>query len=137
MPIRLVDLAKERRELTIHTPLGPLNIVYRPNARTPADIAKYRGITDDAEKTKAMLDVIADVVCDWDLLGPVYHRESGEQLVEEDAPIPIKPEILQFVSDDLLLAIMREVEKDKTPKEKNSSRKSADLYSVKTTSSFS
>lgn len=127
MPIRLSDLANERRDTTITTPLGPLAVTYRPNALTPADSARLSSVQGE-EWVKQLLAMLEEYIVAWDLVGPVKNKVTGEAVVPADEPIPLKKEILQHVSSDLLGEIFRAVQSDRDPKPKTSAKNSGDIF---------
>lgn len=130
MGIRLHDLLNERREVRVKTSLGDLKVVYRPNALTPADLSAYANLKG-VDMVKAEIENLANTVVEWDLVGPLYDRTDNNKLiVEEDTPVPLKKEILQYVPTSILGAVMKTILEDAAPKSPPStSETSHGLYS--------
>lgn len=114
MPIRVADLAKERKEIIAATSLGGVLVVYRPNVRTPADEARMIGLTGE-EAYREMLQSMKKLIASWELVGPVYDAIDGSVVVEEDAPVPIEPEVLQHMPSSLLTLIYQDIIEDMRP----------------------
>jgi hypothetical protein len=130
MPVRVADLAKERREVLVNTPLGQVRVSYRPNVRTPADEARMAQATGE-DAYREMLESMQKLVVDWELVGPVYDAEDGSIIIAEDEPVPTKPEVLQHISSTLLSMIFQEMLEDMRPNsQKNPSKGSQRLYAM-------
>ena len=127
MPIRLADLANQRRETVIKTDLGNIKVTYRPNALTPSDAARLANAKGD-EWVRVLLTQMEDLIVDWDIVGPVYNKTTGEAVVATDEPVPVKKEVLQHVSSDLLGEMFQAVQNDRNPKSPNSPKNSGDIF---------
>jgi hypothetical protein len=127
VPIRLSDLANDRRDTTISTPLGPIAVTYKPNALTPADAAELAGSTG-AESFRVLLKQMEKLIVKWDITGPVYATGTDEVVVEADIVVPIEAKVLQHISSDLLGELFQAIQKDKNPKSPNSPKTSNDLF---------
>jgi hypothetical protein len=130
MPIRVADLAKERSEVVVNTPLGQVRVTYRPNVRTPADEARMANATGE-DAYREMLESLHKLIVEWDLVGPVYDAEDGSLVIEEDAEVPTKPQITQHISSTLLGMIFTAMLEDMRPNSpKNPSKNSQKLYAT-------
>lgn len=134
MPVRISELARERREIQLETSGGILHVVYRPNVRTPADEARLAACKGD-DIYREILESMKKMIVQWDLTGPVYDPETEDVLVEEDMEIPIEPAILQFLPSSQMTGIFQTIMEDMRPNTtKASSKTSGKLYA---TGSFS
>lgn len=124
MPIRLNDFAKERKDLTVATPIGDIEVVYRPNALTPSDEARLAASREDGAVAafRELLEQFCRVLVAWDLVGPVYNSVTGDEIVAEDVPIPVRPDILQHVASPIITLIFRTINEDNVPKSSKTSR---------------
>lgn len=138
MPIRLTDFSRERRDLVIPTPSGDINVTYSPNVLTPSDEAKILAARANSpvDSYRELLTQFCRILIAWDLVGPVLNSDSGEEIVAEDAPIPVKPEILQHVPSPVITLIFRAISEDNVPKSSKaaktgtaSSKNSGSIYS--------
>lgn len=87
MPVKLVDLKRDRRTVTIPVLTGndelgnehfdDLKLTYRPSGYTPNAELAFNEALKDEWKSKMALDFITTLVTEWDLEG------------EDDAPYPI------------------------------------------------
>lgn len=130
MPVRVSDLAKERRDLTVDIGLlGQVKLTYRPNVRTPADEAALANSKGEDVYREILLGM-EQMIVDWDITGPVFNKVDGAVLVEEDVPVPVQKEILQHISSTLMSDIFQAILEDMRPKSKEStsSKNSRDLY---------
>lgn len=127
MPIRLSELAKDRRDTTIGTPLGPLKVTYRPNALTSVDAAELAAARGD-ESFRVLLRQMEQLIVEWDLVGPIFQKGTDKVVVEADQPIPIKAEVLQYVPYGVLNDIFVAIQNDKNPKSTTSPSTSNDLF---------
>jgi hypothetical protein len=114
MPVRMSDLAKERREIQYHTAHGPINVVYRPNVRTPADEARLASCKGD-DVYREILQSLEKLIAEWDVVGPVYEQGTETVLVEEDVVVPVKKEILANLPSAVMNGIFRAVIEDSNP----------------------
>ncbi len=112
--LRLNDIMRDKKQSTIKTPMGDLAVTYRPHALTSVDIAEVaQAVGMDAHRKQ--IEKIVKCLVDWDLVGPLFDPDTGFPIVGEDEPIPITPEVLQFVSLPLLGSIFGAVMRDANP----------------------
>lgn len=124
MPIRVADLAKERKDIITATSLGGVHVTYRPNVRTPADEARMIGMTGE-DAYREMLESMKKLIAAWDLVGPVYDAFDGSVVVPEDEEVPIEPVVMQHISSSILTAIYQDILEDMRPNsQKNPSKDS-------------
>ena len=116
MAISIGDFAKARKDMVYETPIGALNVSYSPNALTPSDEAKLRTA---AELFRSLLEMLCKMVKSWDMEGPLYNSENGELIVEEGAPVPIAPDILQHLPTPFLTGLYAAIGEDNVPKSSN------------------
>lgn len=129
MPVKVSEFVKERRELTVETPYGDIELVYRPNLRTPADEARMAA-SQGEEVYKEILTSFETLVVKWDVIGPVLDNK-GKELVAPDVTVPIEKEILQFVNTSLITAVFSAMLEDMRPNgRKSSSTNSQGLFSM-------
>lgn len=114
MAIKLADFVNERSEVFIPTPLGEIRVVYRPNKRTLADEARMAASSGE-DQFREIIKALENMVVEWDLIGPMFAPDSGEQLVEDGQPIPVKKEVLQFMSTKILSTILSAIMEDMRP----------------------
>lgn len=133
MPLRIADLAANRRTFTLSMEGGSLQVTYRPYEMTPAMESEFSRMADEAranlEDEGAGADTVATdtgisklfnqfctIVDSWDLVGPLTDPTSGTVVVEEDKPIPIKPEYLRYCSNLFLVNVLNGIVDDSRPK---------------------
>ena len=118
MGIRIGDFANERKELVYETPLGALNLVYNPNALTPSDEAKLLSARQESgvEMYQELLNQLCKMLRQWDMVGPLYNADTGDQMVGEDEPVPLQPDILQHMPTSLMTGLFRAISEDNVPK---------------------
>lgn len=133
MPIRISDLARERREIRVPTNHGDLRVVYNPNAVTASDQARLLA-AEGTEAFRELLGQIEKTIVFMDLVGPLYD-DAGQEIVPDGEPIPVEGYFLQFLPQMQLAAIYQAVLEDSRPKATNSSKGSGRLYEA--TGSFS
>lgn|SRR5690606_25094579 len=107
MPIRISDLVKETRPLSI--PLDDedgeetLNITYRPSAMTPAVEAEMHQAISRRQGGAALVAPLSHLIVTWDVVD-----EAGE-------PLPVTTEVLNMLPIDFLSRIITEIGRDMNP----------------------
>lgn len=122
MPVRLADYVNERAELFYQTPQGEVRITYRPNKRTLQDEARMAS-AQGADAFREIIISIENLVVEWDFVGPLYDPDTGTCVVEEDQPVPVKRDVLQFMSTKLLSSILQAIMEDMRPNSQAASMK--------------
>lgn len=136
MAVKLSDFVNERAEIFLPTPLGEIRVVYRPNKRTLADEARMAAAQGE-EAFRELIIAIENLVVEWDLVGPMYDPESGVQIVGEDQPIPVKRDVLQYMSTKLLSAILQAIMEDMRPNAQATTTSQRDSQKLFATGSMS
>lgn len=118
MAISIGDFAKARKDLSYETEAGVLNLSYSPNALTPSDEAKLMSARADsaAEMFRSLLEMLCKIIKSWDMEGPLYNSETGDEIVEAGATVPIVPDIMQHLPTSFLTGVYREITEDNIPK---------------------
>ena len=127
MPVSIGALTRARRQLKIETNAGTLNVVYAPNALTPADSANLFNAKGLDAFRELMRQLEAQIV-EWDLEGPLYEMVRGEDgesvsenlIVAEGDPVPPKKEYLQHIPQSILGDLYQELQEAVRPKPKTS-----------------
>jgi hypothetical protein len=118
MGIRIGDFANERKDLKHETQLGTLSMVYRPNALTPSDEAALLKAREDSPLAmyRGMLEQLCKLLVSWDMEGPLYNSETGEEVVAEGEMVPLDPAVLQHMPSTLMAQLFRAIQEDNVPK---------------------
>jgi hypothetical protein len=131
MPVSIADLGRNRRTFDFHTDYGEVRVTYRPYQMTPAreaEIARLAANERDEDENPDVQDteqgltkIIAqfcEVVEAWDLTGPLHSKPNGQGklLVEPGEPVPVDPDILQYVSSYFMVSVLNSIAKDARPK---------------------
>lgn len=118
MGIRIGDFANERKDLVYETNLGELHLVYNPNALTPSDEAKLVTARQSSgiETYQELLNQLCKLLRNWDMEGPLFNSDNGDQIVGEGEPVPLQPDILQHMPTSLMTGIFRAISEDNVPK---------------------
>lgn len=89
-----------------------VNVTFYPNRITAEPV-----IIEDAEAKKEdqlgqtsfrNAQAFCQFVRSWDLTGPVFDRK-GEQLVDDDAPVPLEPRIIRMIPATVTNKITEEI----------------------------
>jgi hypothetical protein len=125
MGISIGDFAKARKDMVYETDAGNLTLSYSPNALTPSDEAKLMAAREQSSIAlyKEMLEMVCKLVKSWDLNGPLYNSETGDEIVPEGEPVPISPDILQHLPLPFLTGLYRAIGEDNIPKSSNVDQK--------------
>jgi hypothetical protein len=132
MGIRLSDILAAKRTITVGTDVGDIELKYFPNAVTPQLQAQLNATRETNDST-TMLQVMANVFCDWDVVGPLVNPETGEIVVPDGEKIPLTAEFLNFLPTTITGAMFSAAADDMLPKSKSTSKNS----STPTSGSFS
>jgi len=89
MPIKLSDLQKQTRPLTLDFSGEQINVIYRPGAITPALTARFVDMSN--------AEAVPIIVAEWDILG------------DDGQPLPVTAEICETLPLEFLRAVVREV----------------------------
>jgi hypothetical protein len=124
------DLIASRKDLTIKMGKGRLNVAYDPNMITMAESSKIMKKAQEGDPL-AMGERLERVLVDWELEGlleadvdvPDGEDDDGEPLfrterqviVEDGKKIPLKAEVIQYLPNEILLAILNQVQEDAAP----------------------
>lgn len=132
----LNDVLADRKEIEVKINGFPIALAYRPSTITMAENALVARMAEEGDQL-AVAKRFCRQVASTDLTGPLTgviviepdeDDDDGEvrfeerELVAKGDPIPLDPEIVQHVGQEVLLAIMRAIQED-TAKDPTSRRK--------------
>lgn len=89
--IELADLVNDRKELTIETGVGELNVTYRPSAFTAATEDRYIDQIERKRVNMAYVEALVEIVDEWDLVS------EGQPVVLDRETLSTLPSV--FLSD--------------------------------------
>jgi hypothetical protein len=108
-PISFADLMAETGTVAVPTSLGPVAVVYQPNALTLAKEAEIQRLAqvaaDDEEAEYSLATIFCEIVTSIDIEGPMTDA-SGTVLTDDDGTplgakgelIPLEPEYVVHLS---------------------------------------
>ncbi len=101
MPIRISNLVRDRRMVTIPIDDETVTITYRPGGFTPETEDRLRTFADDQRGGAALVALLADCLIDWDVLDddgkPL--RPTAENL--RRLPMVFLSQVAQAIAEDM------------------------------------
>lgn len=120
--ITIADLVERKRTMLVHFAGGKtLEITYRPDRMTPATVQR---IAEAAEGTDelALARLAAEILADWELVGPYAEGTAAEVPAGEKVPITV--EHLAYFPGPYLSHIVNSIAEDANPDPKRRTRSS-------------
>lgn len=106
MPISLSHIKNDKHTITVHYFGDECRVTYKPSALTPMVENALR----EAEDNSVLIDTLCEMITDWEVLD------------EQNAPLPIEPDVLNTLPNALLGAILQGCREDMLPKSRNGRR---------------
>ena len=100
MPIRLIDLKKDRRTCIVTWEGETAEIVYRPSAYTPETEDEMRQAFESGRPANGLAMILASTLVEWDILD-----EDGNKL-------PPTLELMRKLSNGFLVAVSNAIVED-------------------------
>ncbi len=101
MPVRIGNLVRDRRTVTIPIDDETITITYRPGGFTPDTEDRLREYADDQRGGAALVAMLADVLVEWDVLDddgkPL--RPTAENL--RRLPTMFLGQVAQVIAEDM------------------------------------
>ena len=69
-----------------------------------------------AEMFRSLLEMLCKQIKSWDMEGPLYNSETGDEIVVKGDIVPIAPDILQHLPTSFLTGVYRAITEDNVPK---------------------
>jgi hypothetical protein len=95
--IRLGDLEKKEREITVMFQGEELNVTYRPNAVTPAFIDSLKGLPPRESNVKQLIGIVKR----WDLVDEDKNMLALDEESVRLVPMLFLEAVLEGITDDL------------------------------------
>ena len=126
----IANLIESRKDLKIKVGKGYLNVSYDPNMVTMAESVRLQRLSEEGDQL-VLGTRLERILVEWDADGPVeadvdvedgedddgepVYRTERQTIVEDGKRIPLKAEILQYLPNQVLLAILTKVHEDAAP----------------------